>query len=237
MRDKIRIRGLRVDCVIGVLPEERTREQPVILDVELTLDVSSAAYTGRIDRTVDYDRAAQEIDALLRFRRYQLLEMAAEELCAMLIGVHPSIEHVVLEIQKPRALLGRAASVGVEVSRGRADFPSARDKPEFGEVEIIHESSAAGLYLLHIDPGKRIPTHYHAVMRELEWLVAGEVERDGRRLGGFSPVAWPQGQRHTYVNVGTGRATLFCCDSPPFIPEDEVVVQPDDRDRALERGR
>lgn len=224
MRDKIRIRGLRVDCVVGIRPEERTREQPVLLDVELALDVSSAAYSGRIDETVDYDRAAQEMDALLRFRRYQLLEMAAEELCAMLLGVHRGIERVTLAIHKPHALLGRAANVGVEVSRARADFPFTRDYPEFGEVEILHESRAAGLYLLHIEPGKRIPTHYHAVMRELEWLVAGEVERDGRRLAGFSPVAWPRGKRHTYANVGPQRATLFCCDSPPFIPEDEVVV-------------
>ncbi len=224
MRDKIRVSDLRVDCVVGILPEERTREQPVRLDVEVRLDASAAAWSGKIDLTVDYDRMSQEIEALLRFRRYRLLEMAAEELCAMLLGVHPCLDQVQLGIQKPHALRGRAASVGVEVTRTRRDFPYHRDHPEFGEVEIIHESKEAGLYLLHIDEGKSIPTHYHAVMRELEWLVAGDVERDGHRLGGFSPKAWPRGQRHTYRNVGAGRATLFCCDSPPFIPADEVVV-------------
>lgn len=225
MRDKIRVHDLRVDCIVGILPEERAREQPVRLDVELRLDVSAAAYSGKIDRTVDYARAAQEIEALLRFRRYRLLEMAAEELCAMLLGVHNCLDEVTLFVQKPHALRVRANSVGVEVTRTRRDFPHHRDHPEFGEVEIIHESREAGLYLLHIDPGQSIPTHYHAVMRELEWLVAGSVERDGRRLDGFSPKAWPRGQRHTYRNAGPERATLFCCDSPPFIPDDEVVVE------------
>jgi hypothetical protein len=28
---------------------------------------------------------------------------------------------------------------------------------------------------------------------------------------------------HGYENRGQRRATLFCCDTPPFIPQDEIV--------------
>lgn len=223
-RDRIFISALRVDCIIGVLDHERERPQPLLLDVELGLDTASAAYSGRITETCDYGRVAAEIATLLEFRRYKLLEMAAAELAAMLLGVHPMIDDLRLRMTKPQALRGRAQAAGVEVFRRAREQVRMRERNEFGEVEILHQSRAAGLYLLHIDPGCEIPAHYHRIMRELEWLVEGTIERDGERLQGFEPVTWRAHHVHRYVNVGSRRATLFCCDMPPFVPEDEIVV-------------
>jgi dihydroneopterin aldolase len=223
-RDRVFIHELRVDCIVGVLDHERQRTQPLLLDVELGLDVSEAAYAGRIAATCDYTRVADEIAAMLEFRRYRLLEMAAEELCAMLIGLHPMLEEVRVRVRKPQALAGRAREAGVELHRFARELARTREHSEFGEVEILHQSRDAGLYLLHIEPGREIPAHYHRVMRELEWLVVGDIERDGERLRGFCPVVWRKHRVHRYVNVGPQRATLFCCDSPPFVREDEIVV-------------
>jgi dihydroneopterin aldolase len=223
-RDAIRIRRLRVECIIGILDPERDAVQPVDVDVDLFLDTSRAAFSGRIAATCDYDTVCEEVRLLLQFRRYQLLEMAAEELAAMLLGVHPILDAVGVRLHKPQALVGRAREASVEVQRTPADYPRQREKNEFGEVEILYESQQAGLYLLHVDAGRSIPPHYHRTMQELEWRVAGAVERDGRRLQGLDPIEWEHGQVHTYVNVGETRATLFCCDHPPFSPQDEIVV-------------
>src|SRR5690606_5802324 len=105
-----------------------------------------------------------------RFRRYRLLEMAAEELSAMIFGVHPSVEGLTLQLTKPRALEGRAASASIRVSRRPEDYPQRHEANDFGTVDVLFESREAGLYLLHVDPGKCIPSHYHQVMRELEWV-------------------------------------------------------------------
>ena len=223
-RDRIFIRELRVDCIVGVYPHERDRPQPLIVDLELGVDTGAAAYSGKITHTCDYARVADELATLLQFRRYKLLELAAGELAAMLLGVHPMVEDVRLRLSKPRALPGRATLAGVELHRRRGDFVRMREQNEFGEVEILHQTKEAGLYLLHVEAGREIPAHYHKVMRELEWLVDGDIERDGVRLEGFAPVMWRKERVHRYVNVGTERATLFCCDTPPFVPEDEIVV-------------
>jgi dihydroneopterin aldolase len=224
-RDLIRIRALRVECIVGILPEERTREQPLEVDLDLWLDTSRAAFSGRISASCDYDVVTDEVGLLLKFRAYRLLEMAAEEIAAMLLGVHGVLDAVKVRLRKPRALPDRAREASVEISRTPADYPRQRELNEFGEVEILYESRQAGLYLLHVDAGRSIPPHYHQTMRELEWRVGGTIERDGRRLEGLDPIAWKKGQVHTYVNVGTERATLFCCDNPPFSPDDEVVVE------------
>jgi dihydroneopterin aldolase len=227
-RDRIHVHELHVDCIVGVHPHERTTPQPLLIDLELGLDTGEAAYSGRIAATCDYSRVVSEVETLLGFRKYRLLEMAAEELAAMLFGVHRVLSSVGVRLSKPRALEGRARTAGVEIQRTRGDFVPMRERSEFGEVEILYQSREAGLYLLHVEAGREIPTHYHARMHELEWLIAGAIERDGERLHGFAPVEWEKGRAHRYVNVGKQRATLFCCDMPPFIPEDEIPVGRDE---------
>ncbi len=224
-RDRIHIHELRVDCIIGVYSHERHHPQPLMLDLELSLDTSDAAYSGKIAATCDYVRVANELESLLAFRRYKLLEMAAEELAVMLLGIHPQLSDLRLRLTKPRALEGRARAASIEVQRSRADVLPMRERNEWGEVEILYQSREAGLYLLHIDSGREIPAHYHEKMSELEWLVAGDIQRDGKLLQGYAPRAWPKGRVHRYVNVGERRATLFCCDMPPFVRDDEIVVE------------
>jgi FolB domain-containing protein len=222
MRDTIEVRGLALQCVVGVRPDEREREQPVCLDLELGLDLSRAGRSGRIHETCDYDRVANEVIALLRFRRYRLIESAVEEIAAMLLGVHAPLQRVRVRLEKPEALQGRAAGASVSIERERDDARLRHETTRFGRVDILLETRDAGLYLLHVDPGLEIPRHHHRVMRELEWLVEGELHQDGRLIAPVQPVAWDRGQAHSYQNRSQLPATLFCCDVPPFIPQDEI---------------
>jgi dihydroneopterin aldolase len=222
-RDRIELRGLLLQCIVGVRPDERDREQPVRVDLELFLDLSSAGRTGRISRTCDYARVADEVTALLRFRRYRLIEGAVEEVAAMLLGVHPPLQAVRVRLEKPRALAGRAAAA-VTIERSRADYRRRFESTAYGRAEILLETREAGLYLLHVEAGNEIPRHHHQVMRELEWLVEGELYRAGNRVEPVEPVVWDHGEVHSYLNRSDRPATLFCCDVPPFIPHDEIEV-------------
>lgn len=230
-RDQIHIKKLRVDCIVGIYPKELKKPQPLFADVRLGLDLSLAGRSGKISATCDYQRVANEISYLLKFRRYRLLEMAAEEIAAMLFGVHKNIQTINLRLEKPRALPQLAKSAAVEIDRTRSDYPVRNEQAVFGHVDILLETAEAGLYLLHIGPGKAIPLHFHRVMRELEWRVSGHLLRNGKRLKNLSPIAWKKLQKHSYRNAGKETATLFCCDVPPFIPEDEILVSPDKRDK------
>ncbi len=92
--DRVEIRGVHCSCILGILARERRATQRVRLDVELSLDLERAGKSGRIAHTVDYSRATKEIIALLKFRCYQLLEMAAEECAGWLFAAYPAVEHV-----------------------------------------------------------------------------------------------------------------------------------------------
>lgn len=114
----------------------------------------------------------------------------------------------------------------VGVRRTQADYPRRFETSRFGRVEILLETQEAGLYLLHIDPGQAIPPHHHQQMRELEWIVRGQLFWKDAQLPLRQARAWPKGEVHGYDNRGGQRATVFCCDTPPFIPEDEIEVSP-----------
>jgi dihydroneopterin aldolase len=73
----VHIKGLRELGVHGVLPEEQTRPQPFEVDVELTVDVSVAGESDRLDDTVDYSAVSEAVSRVVHNERYQLLERLA----------------------------------------------------------------------------------------------------------------------------------------------------------------
>jgi dihydroneopterin aldolase len=74
---QIVIAGLRELGVHGVLPEEQTRPQPFEVDVELTVDLSSAGESDAIEDTVDYSAVSEAISRVVASERYHLLERLA----------------------------------------------------------------------------------------------------------------------------------------------------------------
>ena len=75
--DALKINGIEVECVLGDLPEERTREQKIQVDVSLELDLEAASASDSIDDTVDYALLVGNIREALEDARCRLLERAA----------------------------------------------------------------------------------------------------------------------------------------------------------------
>ena len=208
--DEIRIEGLELACIVGVRPRERSRKQKVRLDIRLRLDASKAGRTGRIGLTCDYSRVADEAARLLRFRAYRLVEVATEELTAMLFAVHPLLEQVDLRLEKPQVFQGRARSASVRILRDRGQFPVIGRSRDFGEIETILETHEAGLYVLNVQPGRKL-ARVSTAERQLAWLIAGELFIGSRPLGVGD--ALPAAQA-TLENRGSETARVFLCTAP-----------------------
>jgi 7,8-dihydroneopterin aldolase/epimerase/oxygenase len=150
--DSVEIRGVHCRCILGILARERRVTQRVRLDVELSLDLERAGKSGRIAHTVDYSRAATEIIALLKFRCYQLLEMAAEECAGWLFAAYPAVQRVSLHITKPQALTGRAEAGGVRITRQRPP-EAVQLRTAFGVIEPQLETSESIISVVRLEPG------------------------------------------------------------------------------------
>src|SRR5262245_1261097 len=172
--DTICISRLELACIVGVRPAERRRRQRIALSIELDLDLGRAGRSGRIGHTVDYSVVADEVSFLLEFREYRLIEMATEEIAAMILGLHAAVERVHVTLEKPEALRGRAAHAAVTVSRGRSELSIT--PLGFGERRLLLETTEAKLEVIGVDAGRTLDASARPNRRTLAWLASGHLQ-------------------------------------------------------------
>lgn len=110
----IRIKNLRLQCIIGIYEKERREKQEVCIHAEIEFDGNVASNSDRIEDTVDYHAIYLEIIDHIENSNYFLLEKMALELLK-LIQKYPKVKGAKVEIEKPAAL-PRADAVSVEAS-------------------------------------------------------------------------------------------------------------------------
>jgi dihydroneopterin aldolase len=110
--DTIAITGLRELGIHGVLPEEQARPQPFEVDVELSVDLSTAGESDSLDDTVDYSAVAEAVSRVVKSERYQLLERLATRI-AEVCRADPRVKGVTVTVRKlhppVRAMLDHVA--------------------------------------------------------------------------------------------------------------------------------
>jgi len=113
--DKVFLRQLQLEAVIGVYDWERKMRQPLIMDLELGVDVSRAAASDSIRDALDYHAVAKRITEFVGQSRFQLVETLAERSAELLMREFP-VTWLRLVLHKPDAV-ENAASVGVVIER------------------------------------------------------------------------------------------------------------------------
>ena len=71
--DKIFIKGLETQAIIGIYDWERESRQPLYFDIELSMPIFKAAETDHINDTVDYKKVCDEVIELVNESRVELL--------------------------------------------------------------------------------------------------------------------------------------------------------------------
>jgi 7,8-dihydroneopterin aldolase/epimerase/oxygenase len=117
--DRIELRGLRVAAIVGVLPEERDRPQPLEIDLDLIADLSAAGESDDLADTIDYGDIAQVVDAVVTSSGCALLERLAELVARAVLG-HARVTAVTVSIRKLRPPVPLLLDTsGVTITRSR----------------------------------------------------------------------------------------------------------------------
>lgn len=118
--DRIELRGLRLVGIVGVLPEERTRSQPLVADLDLLVDTSAAGRSDALDDTVDYGAVCDLVASTVATAQPQLLERLVEVVAAAVLDHDDRIAEVQVSIAKLRPPVPHdLASSGVRIRRSR----------------------------------------------------------------------------------------------------------------------
>jgi len=117
--DIVFLHGLRVETHIGIYDWEKEIKQPVILDLEMSTDVTRAAATDRIEDALDYKAVSKRLKQFVGESRFGLVETLAER-CAEIIRQEFGVRWVRLRLNKIGAI-SDATDVGVVIERGQRD--------------------------------------------------------------------------------------------------------------------
>lgn len=120
MTDKIFLRELATEAIIGIYDWERRVKQTVVIDLEFSCDVRRAARSDSIDATLNYKKVAKRILEFVGQSEFHLVETLAERTALMVLSDF-KLDWVRLTLNKPGAVRG-SRDVGVTIERTAADL-------------------------------------------------------------------------------------------------------------------
>lgn len=129
--DRIELRGLRLSARCGVLPEERSRDQPLEFDIDLVGDLSRAGSSDDLTDTTDYGAVCTLVEQVCAREAPLLLERLAEIVATEILAVgamgDDGIESVTVAVRKLRPPVPQQlATSGVRITRTVAPVDDPR---------------------------------------------------------------------------------------------------------------
>jgi len=116
-QDVIHIRGLILDTIIGILPEEKNTPQPIEIDIDLFADLSLAGKSDQLMNTICYADVVSKVKCFIASETVELVETLATNITEFILSNYP-VEKVRLSLFKPQAIAD-AKTVGVSIERTR----------------------------------------------------------------------------------------------------------------------
>lgn len=116
--DIVFIKQLQINTVIGVYEWEKCIQQRLLIDLELSTDIRSAAASDDIRQALDYAVISQRVQQFITAKPIELIETVAEQVADMLLTEFAT-SVVKVTVCKPDAL-AHAETVGVSIMRSKS---------------------------------------------------------------------------------------------------------------------
>ena len=113
--DKVFIKNLQVETIIGIFDWEREVRQVVSIDLEMEFDNKKAAKSDDIKDALDYKKIGKRVSGYVKKSKYKLVERLAEQIAKIVLKEFP-VSSLILSVTNPGALRG-SESVGIRITR------------------------------------------------------------------------------------------------------------------------
>ena len=113
--DKVLIKNLQVETIIGIFNWEREVRQVVSIDLEMEFDNKVAAKSDDIEDALDYKKIGKRVSSYVEISKFKLVERLAEQIAKLVLKEFP-VSSLTISVTKPGALRG-SESVGISITR------------------------------------------------------------------------------------------------------------------------
>lgn len=112
------VEGLRVVCILGDLPHERTEPQEIILHLRAQLSLGKVAASDDLSDSVDYVAMAALATEIAQKGKFRLVEALAPAIADAHLNRWPSLHRIWVRVEK-QGCIPTAKACGVEYSLSR----------------------------------------------------------------------------------------------------------------------
>ena len=120
MRGSLTLANIETECILGILPEERTQPQKIRLDVEVQVDFLESVGATTAAQTVDWSVLPKKLVQVLVDGKFHLAETACCELLKN-VFLFPKAHSAKVTITKLEAVTG-ATSVSATLEATAEEF-------------------------------------------------------------------------------------------------------------------
>ena len=113
--DKILIKDLLIRGVIGISDREREQPQDILVNIEISADISAAGKSDNVEDSVNYRTIAKKVLAHTESIKRYTVEALAEDIAKLCLE-DKKAQSVLVRVEKPGAVRF-SRSVGVEIIR------------------------------------------------------------------------------------------------------------------------
>ena len=118
--DKIFLRDLEIDAVIGIWEWERRITHKVSIDLEMAADARAASGADQIEGTLNYRDVAKRLIEFVGSSKFELVESLAEAVAQVIVKEF-GVPWTRVSVAKPGAIEG-SRTVGITIERTTEDF-------------------------------------------------------------------------------------------------------------------
>lgn len=170
--DLIRIEGLRLMTVVGVLPHEREAAQPLQVDLAMHVDLHDAGVSDELDDTANYGAVSEAVASTVTGAEDMLLERLAGRIATVALSFR-HVEAVDVRVTKLRP------PIPIDVSATSVEIHRTRQRLEIPDDHLAYVALGSNL-------GDRVAMLRHAVAALAPQAVSSVYETD--------PIGGPDGQ-------------------------------------------
>lgn len=121
MPDLVQLRGIRFLARCGATVEERSRFQPMEIDLDLEADQSAAGRSDDLNDAVDYEPICDSILKIAASEQFSLIEKMGQSIVDSILKSDQKIEAVEITLKKLRPpVQADLAYAAVKIRRTRA---------------------------------------------------------------------------------------------------------------------
>lgn len=117
--DVILLEGVQIPAALGVTAAERRMRRPVLLDIEIGVDLKPAGASDQIRHTLHYEKIFQVVEAIAGNREHKLVEALGQRIADAILEEFP-VDWVRICVRKPKPIAGVLDTAGIRITRHRA---------------------------------------------------------------------------------------------------------------------